>query len=321
MNKNALKKRWKKFQTTEEILSETKNLQVSPFGKTEANLQDFRGLTLWTSELSSGGGWHNEPHSINLRQSDFSFSTWKGFDISESIITDSRFEGAELIGDIRFYSTKIENCLFENCLFKNVNFTKSSLINVSFFGLRPRDKFSFSADRIERFRFEGEMKGVNFSASPLKESAFAGTLTDCTFLGNLTIITLDKAREIYGRLEAENVANRMQSVDFEAANLIRCNFSNYCYLDKITPPPQDKNCIVKITPEFFAEAAHTLKRHCDPRVLNNSIMWLETFYRPDPRVPYGVSSPQDLEKPLGISGAALFYKAFLEAAINTATKV
>lgn len=40
---------------------------------------------------------------------------------------------------------------------------------------------------------------------------------------------------------------------------------------------------------------------------SKSLMWLETFYKPDVRLPHGVIGPRDLAKPLGADGAALFF--------------
>ena len=321
MIKSAAKKRWAKISSTAEILIETKNLQISPFGKTSEGLQDFRGIQLSTTELSSGGGWKNNAYRIDISRSDFSFSSWKGFDIANSKVSDCRFDDAEFVGDIRFFAVYFDTCRFGNSLFKNVNFTNSSLNSVSFEGLKSRDKISFNAERIKDCNFEGEMKGISFAASPISNSSFAGTLTDCTFFGNPTIVVLDQANEVYGRLAESEVRNRMDGVSFENAALVRCHVSNYCYLDKVRPPPTESNCIVKINLDFFDAAKYLMMKHCASEISGRAIMWLETFYKPDPRIPYGIAGPHDLEKPLGLKGANDFYKALLEAATKTKTKV
>ena len=53
---------------------------------------------------------------------------------------------------------------------------------------------------------------------------------------------------------------------------------------------------------------------------SKSLMWLETFYKPDVRLPHGVIGPRDLAKPCA-DGAALFFNTLRRAAIQAKTIV
>ena len=98
--------------------------------------------------------------------------------------------------------------------------------------------------------------------------------------------------------------------------MTRCHFSNYCYLDKVVPPSSENNCISFLAPEFYEKANDLMKTEMPLNISKKALMWLETFYKPDVRIPYGVIGPQDLEKPLGQEGAKLFFELFRRAAID-----
>ena len=41
----------------------------------------------------------------------------------------------------------------------------------------------------------------------------------------------------------------MENIDFSQAEMIQCNFWDYCYLDKVKP--SERNCVFKVTDEFY----------------------------------------------------------------------
>ncbi|MCP2041523.1 uncharacterized protein YjbI with pentapeptide repeats [Neisseria sp. HSC-16F19] len=321
MNKAAARKRWKTFQDLREILRVTENLQTSPFGQTEAGFEDFRGVPLLTVPFECGGGWEHAPYPLHLEQCDFSYSDWKGFDLGEASITNALFIEADFENTIVFYKTRFQNILFENCRFKNIRFVQSELSDVVFRGLKPRDTLFLQAQKIEGGRFEGDMKGICFNESPMRHTHFAGMLTDCRFFGHPSVVTADDHADTYLALTPDQVANRMDGVDFSQAALVMCHIGIYCYLDKTIPPDAAKNCFVRLDEDFFNEGLRLIKQQCDPARVDKTIKWFELFYKPDIRRPYGVLGPADFVKALTEQGAADFYRAFLQAAINTGRKI
>lgn len=321
MSKALLKKRWQDFKNLQEILSATQNLQKSPFGLTDQELQDFRGISLLTSPIEVGGGWDNQPHQISIEKSDFSYSDWKGFDIVDSTIENTNFFKANFENTIVFYKTQFKKVTFNECKFKRIYFSKASLLETGFSKIKAGDKISFDAEKIDNCSFEGEMKGLNFNCSPIKNSKFIGSLTDCTFKGRPSAISLKENPDLYLELEPSQVHNRMDGVDFSKASLIMCNFSTYCHLDLTIPPDDSKNCFARLNEDFFNECIRIMKQQCAPELLNKTTDWFNTFFKPDPRTPYGVLGPEDFVKALTPKGSSDFYKAFLQAAINTGTKV
>ncbi|QNP47540.1 pentapeptide repeat-containing protein [Diaphorobacter aerolatus] len=231
------------------------------------------------------------------------------------------FVDVKFIGDIRLDGVSIEECTFDGCSFKNINFTKSIFKNVDFKKINARDDFSFNVKKINNCSFEGEMTGIRFGSSPISQTSFSGMLNDCSFFGHDQIEVVDLQKEIYKKIEPHEVANRMDLVDFSNASLVRCQFGNYCYLDKVIPPPIEENCISELTGYFYERIKDLVRKELPIDLSKKALMWLETFYKPDVRVPYGVIGPHDFKKSLGEVGALDFYKIFTLAAIECKTKV
>jgi uncharacterized protein YjbI with pentapeptide repeats len=256
-----------------------------------------------------------------MKNNQFTRRCWKGFDIRDAQVQRCTFDSVEFVSDIRFHGVSLEDCLFKDCSFKNVHITTASLLNTRFEGLRGKETLSFHARRIEDCLFEGKMKKIDFKSSPIRNMRFSGELLECVFFGHPSIEVVDADAEIYGEVAPDTVANRMEGVDFSGASLINCHIGNYCYLDKVIPPSPEHNCISLLNPDFFDTASRLLRQKMPEALADNSLMWLETFCKPDVRLPHGVIGPRDLAKPLGAEGAAQFFNTLRRAAIAARTIV
>ncbi|MBR8653484.1 pentapeptide repeat-containing protein [Achromobacter sp. Marseille-Q0513] len=321
MKNNEITRRWQAHPSLADVLAVTRGFQASPFGRTPDGLLDFRGLSLASTPLSVGGGWHNDGHEIDLRDADFSYGSWKGFDLRDAQVQRCTFASVEFVSDIRLFGVSLEDCLFKDCSFKNVHITNASLRNTRFEGLRGKDTLSFHVRLIEDCLFEGKMKKIDFKSSPIRNTRFSGELLECVFFGHPSIDVVDADAEIYREVAPDAVANRMDGVDFSDASLINCHIGNYCYLDKVIPPSPEQNCISRLSPDFFDTASALLRQDMPEALASKSLMWLETFYKPDVRLPHGVIGPRDLAKPLGADGAALFFNTLRRAATQAKTIV
>lgn len=317
MNKKQLSERWLKFGNFTKLLAATNNLSRSPFGESESGRQDFRGIRLSTEAFPTGGGFSNESHEIDLINCDFSFLKLEGFDFKNSKILNCLFSDSVLTGDIRFFNVEIDGCNFDGCTFKDVNFTSSILKNTSFSGWKKSSKCSFNSKLIEGCQFSGEIKGVDFSDSPIKKSIFKGSVAGCNFLGVYDLQFEDSARTMVKIINSDDVINRMDGVDFSDTILIECTFRNFCYLDLIKPPKIKYSCIVRITSDFCENLKINVANNISADVSKKAALLIDSFYKADPRTLFGVMGFEDFVKYLGKSENDVFYKTFCDTAIQT----
>jgi uncharacterized protein YjbI with pentapeptide repeats len=330
MKKAELKKRWNIFSDSEEVFRKTRKFSVSPFGRTEEGLLDFRGLPLTSSliiENDPGAGWCSEAHRADISDADFSESSWQGFDLEHSTLERCRFSKAKFVGNLFFRETCFTGCVFEDCSFRDVRFVDSKIEKTHFRKLKVKTskQLNFIAAKIDGCSFEGTMRKISFSmgaVSSISHTSFSGTLTDCTFWGHPEVILLDAEKGIYGKIPPSEVDNRMDGVDFSKASLILCSISNsYCYLDKVIPPAPENNCIALLNAAFYDRLTDLLTQEMPPALAEEAVSFTELFFKPHVCTPYGVMGPHDFVKDFGEDGARRFYELFLRAAIETGVKV
>ena len=327
MRKNELQARWqsvsKAKRTIGPMLRHTHKLTHSPFGRTPEGRLDFRGLPLVGEPIPTGGGYSNTPLAgAELADADFSHASWLGFDLSGSSLRNVLFRHTQFEGDTRFFETHFSHCVFDACSWRNVHFVHGVLQQTSFTGLKRSSSVHFNAALIEDCLFEGQLKGTRFLASPLRNTRFVGSLSDCTFFGHPDIVVIDAEREQYGALAPEHVRNRMAGVDWSQASLHACTITNYAYLDQVLPPPLSTNLLVQLTPAFYEQARALVQAaFAEPTESTRALRALAIFFRPDVRQPYHVAGPLDEVRALGAEGAQRYYDALVRAAQATGTCV
>ncbi|MDO4881392.1 MAG: pentapeptide repeat-containing protein [Capnocytophaga sp.] len=326
-----LKKRWDIYPTLQDVLTATQNLSVSPFGLTEEGLQDFRGIKLIGERksvpLREGYMWENisKPLHTSLSYADFSGSVWQYFAIEETedftavidhvIFDESVFElsAYAICGrDATFLS-----CSFANCKYKWGEFIRATLKDCRFTQIKKNVRLKFNSCKLlENCLFSGEIHKTLFWHSNLKNCTFEGVLYDCSFYGVEKIGDLRKGEII----PPENVDNRMDGVDFSKAELIMCNFTSFCYLDKVKP--SEKNCIFKATDEFYSYLLATIERSDSP-LKKDLTKWAALLYAPHITEPYRVAHPDDLsfKYPEKVALSQTLYDFVCEAAEATGCRV
>lgn len=296
-----LKERWVGF-NAHQLLEETNYFSVSPFGLTDEGLHDFRGLVMIGGESDL-----NIFADFVVKNSDFSGSDWQKIRLwaddngDAPVFENVKFNDAKFYDctakDVQYLSCDFDNtslkyvqfsdCIFKNCVFK---FKKSKIAKLTF----------YNAKLMENCQFFGEFYHIDFCASNLKDCQFSGTLYLCRFQG-LGEKYLEYAR--HNRIcPPEKVENRMDNVDFSQAELKECLFEAYCYLDKIKV--SDKNCLVKITQEFYDELCRLIRKNGDlehipmndeklKTVADEMLGHAKLFFKPQIQKPYEIVHCQD----------------------------
>lgn len=212
MQVSNLKKRWCKLGDVKQILKVTKNFSISPFGQTEAGLNDFRGISLSANPTEFNGVWEDKPHKIDLIACDFSESKWEGFDLTEAKVDRSVFRKVMFIGKLYFSNVMFTDCFFDSCVFKGIHFTKVSLVRTSFLNLRTRlgSDITFSATIISECHFTGEMKKIHFGTSPIANSSFSEVLADSILHEHTEVLSLNPEKKWDEELRLDSANSRKE---------------------------------------------------------------------------------------------------------------
>lgn len=321
-----LKSRWEAFNPTQ-LLTMTQYFSISPFGLTEAGLQDFRGLSIIAEKQI------NIKLAFMVKNADFSGSEWKNIRLwadehgNAPIFENAKFTDAKFydctMKEVQYLSCDFDNTAlkyvqFSDCIFKHCQFhlKKSKVAKLTF----------YNAKLIENCQFMGELCHISFHASHFKHCQFSGTLYLCRFQG-----LGDKFLE-YGKKNLycppEKVENRMENVDFSQAELKECLFDAYCYLDKVKV--SEKNCLIQRTQEFYDELCRLIRESGDleyiemneerlDTVVNEMLSDAKLFFKPHIQKPYTIIHSEDFNfKHTSLQYSQYLYQLVCQANKNVA---
>lgn len=275
-----LKQRWEAYPTLKEVLKATKNLSVSPFGKTEEGLTDFRGIQLVAPKVEDLKKQLPKTETIfrdsALKDADFSGSLW--FDVSLDHSDDDkymeienvRFTGSKFDG---YYSRRLAsviNCDFDSCVFKGLYFYDAK--NCRFTNMKKSSRLEFNSGEVENCLFGGYIYKARFHHTTVKNSKFVGTLYD-------------------GRFDSESNTQfvKWENVDATEANFVICSVWNHDFSELYTSP---SNCVMKLTEAFYERAIANAKAH--PTMAEALEKQVEMWLKPHPTTPYEIRSIDDL---------------------------
>lgn len=210
------------FEKIQKILKNGGRLKKedTPFGSTEANYADFRGIDLSQQRVKK----------LNIERADLSHSSF-----NNSWIENSTFEDV-LMEKANFEEISDHGNLFKNVTFNKTKFNKASIGYMGSQYIRCKfENSSFSRTSFVRGEFinskfiDCKLKGVDFDASLFEDCSFIGKLEDVWFRGGYGYSSDEKE---FGKAKK----NRMKNVSFEDAMLEGVNFSNECELSTVIPP-------------------------------------------------------------------------------------
>ena len=229
MTIKQLKNRWSESQENHsayiKILKRLKRggilkKQYSPFGTTENDYTDFRGLDLSKrlikkirvenadfSHSNFYGAWIEKATFINVifNKVDFTEITDKGNQFNKVEFLNCKFNRAGM----GYNGSQFIDCLIENSSFIRTAFTRNEFINTQF--------------------KNNNLKEVDFNASSFDNCTFVGKLEDVWFRGGYP---LSSDIKMFGKAKK----NIMKNVSFEKAILKGVDFTNDCDLSTIKLP-------------------------------------------------------------------------------------
>lgn len=194
---------------------------TSPFGHTEAGLQDWRGIPLSKLDALEGlevcEGDFSSGNLSQLRVSKCAFRgcVFDGSNLQRVIIRSCKFEECRFRRtDLRFAQIGTSGSSFDRCIFEKVRVTRAGFHNPVF----------------REMKFWGKDWGnVDFGASGFWDCVFSGAIRGVTFRGDYQF---PGQREMNGIPEGTG----LHDVSFEDAELHWVGFTNGCALDHIILP-------------------------------------------------------------------------------------
>jgi uncharacterized protein YjbI with pentapeptide repeats len=312
-----LKKRWKKngenFSRHDEPFS-SKPFQQSQFGS-HGDLLDFRGYSPQDFSSSSGAYTieNTRAKKVDLSGSRFSTVNFFACKFVECVFDEVVFEE-----DTRFWrQCEFIDCTFLNATFSNCAFNDVTFLRCTFKGTKWKTKNVFSVCTFQNCTLSSNIKNIDFSDANFDNSKFVGVLENVTFLGWSNVPEKYCIDGEWIDIPIECLPNKMNGIDFSEAELILCNFSQYCHLENIKPPLTDNNCAFHITEEFYNTFTSIIEekwKKTKPTYYENGIFFANVFYKPDPRLPAAIAHKDNFAKKFGTDFSTQLFEALRLAA-------
>lgn len=268
MKKNEAIERWNNEQGQNErnsILKRiiTKNTIINNLNKTEAGLNDLRGLlfngisenyiepitktrerlflaknvTFYSCDLSFSdfSGWLFENchfENCQLDTTNFNEAKFTACKFLKSAFRKTTFKRAAININNGSDSGLIEDCNFNECNFREANFGFPIIRQSNFINCHLRF-CNFDASRLENVRFSGKVETTFFNGSPQSYS-----------------------KPLFGFLSSfdpKKIKNEMKNVDFSSATIEDVTFANGIDLSTIKWPDDNSIILIKKPREFFSK--------------------------------------------------------------------
>lgn len=297
-----LKQRWEVYPTLKDVLKATDNLSVSPFGKTEEGLTDFRGIQLVPPKHNPNARKLEDRFpkvekiicKEDIKNADFSGSLW--FDIKleradgENVTLENvRFAGSKFDGYYSHWFATVIGGNFDNCVFKGFSFF--DLKDCQFTNIKKSSRLDLNTGLVENCLFEGYIyKGMFYTT--LKNCKIVGTFYDCRFA-----------------VTSSEEPIKYENVDATEANFVICSVWHHDFSELKTSP---NTCVVKLTDAFFEAALSLAKAH--PTMAETLEKEVKMWLKPHSTKPYdivGIDNLTALKAPEELSKA--YYEVVVKA--------
>nr|WP_294784221.1 pentapeptide repeat-containing protein [uncultured Flavobacterium sp.] len=308
--------------TMADFLSESKNFSDSPFGVYYGKI-DLRGIVSNKYDLDIYKPSDNIK-DITVLNANFSESAFSTIHFFNCHFIDCNFDGSKFENDTRFW----DNCTFKSCTFtkssfSNCGFNSLAFMNCTFAETKWQRQNTFSQCLFEHCVLNGTLKNLNFSDAQFNHTKFIGILQNITFLGWNNIPATYEKNGNYAKIPYAKVHNQMNHVNFEEATIQLCTFTQFCYLHKIIPPQSSDNLAFHITTAFHKTALELAKKEWqyEKEELEIADWFINTFYKPDNRLPDTIIHKSDYAKRHGEIFSNRLFKTIQLAVLQTQSKI